>query len=82
MSAGPTPACIDKTLDARGLECPLPLLKTKQQLAAMASGERLELWASDPGSWEDISSFAALSEHILEQREQVDNDFHFILRKG
>ncbi|MGJ8521593.1 Sulfur carrier protein TusA [Carnimonas sp. R-84981] len=72
----------DKVVDARGLACPLPLLKAKQALAGMAVGQRLELWASDPGSWADIASFVALSAHQLVLKEQVNDDYHYILVRG
>ncbi|WP_025732595.1 sulfurtransferase TusA family protein [Carnimonas nigrificans] len=77
-----TPLEADKMVDARGLACPLPLLKAKQALAAMEAGQRLELWASDPGSWEDIASFATLSAHQLALREKLEGDYHYILVRG
>jgi tRNA 2-thiouridine synthesizing protein A len=46
-----------KTLDAIGLSCPLPLLKTKKTLAAMDLGEILEILSSDPGSQKDIPKY-------------------------
>ena len=72
----------DQHLDARGLNCPLPLLKAKQRLNAMAPGEKLWVQASDPGSWEDFARYAELSSHQLESRQQVDADYHFVLIRG
>ncbi len=48
---------VDKTLDARGLSCPMPMLKTKKVLKEMKSGEVLEVLGTDPGSKNDIPSF-------------------------
>jgi tRNA 2-thiouridine synthesizing protein A len=52
-------------VDARGLACPLPLLKAKQALRHMQSGECLRLEATDPGSLRDIKVFAEMSGHKL-----------------
>ncbi|OHV13438.1 sulfurtransferase TusA family protein [Kushneria phosphatilytica] len=73
---------IDRTLDATGLSCPMPLLKAKQALAEMNSGERLYVRASDPGSWRDFESFVAMSRHELVSREERDGLFHYVLIKG
>ncbi|RKR06664.1 tRNA 2-thiouridine synthesizing protein A [Kushneria sinocarnis] len=73
---------IDRTLDATGLNCPMPLLKTKQALAEMNSGERLHVMATDPGSWRDLDSFVALSGHAFASREERDGLFHYVLIKG
>ena len=44
-------------LDARGLTCPMPLLKTKKELKVVPEGEILEIWGTDPGSKNDIPHF-------------------------
>jgi len=69
-------------VDARGLPCPLPLLKAKQGLVGLSEGEYLELLATDSGSWRDIASFAELSPHILVSREEDAGEYRFVLRKG
>jgi len=53
-------------LDARGLQCPLPLLKAKQQLNRMAAGEQLRVLATDPGSLRDFQVFCQQSGNTLE----------------
>jgi tRNA 2-thiouridine synthesizing protein A len=65
-----------KELDARGLNCPLPILKAKKALADMASGEVLKVIATDPGSVRDFQAFARqtgnnLLEHAADNREFV-----------
>ncbi len=58
-------------LDARGLACPLPLLKAKQALRHLSSGQCLRVLATDPGSLRDFKAFADLSGNaLLEQSEQ------------
>jgi TusA-related sulfurtransferase len=68
-------------LDARGLHCPLPLLRTKLALASLACGEQLEVLASDAGAWGDIPAYLALSDHALVSREETaDGDYRFLIR--
>jgi len=56
---------ITLTIDACGLSCPLPLLKAKQGLTALNSGESLLLLATDPASQRDVVAFTELSPHTL-----------------
>ncbi|MDR9467023.1 sulfurtransferase TusA family protein [Marinospirillum sp.] len=72
----------DQHLDARGLHCPLPLLKAKQRLNSMQPGQQLLVWASDPGSWDDFASYADLSSHELVSRKQQGDEYHFVILRG
>jgi len=47
----------DQTLDAKGLNCPLPILKTKKMIKSMSSGQTLQVMATDPGSIADMTAF-------------------------
>jgi len=69
-------------LDARGLSCPMPLLKTKLELNRMQTGDILEVLASDSGSARDIPAFLELSRHELVSLEERDGEFHFVIRRG
>ena len=70
-----------QTLDARGLHCPLPLLRTKLKLAGMSAGEQLEVLASDAGAWGDIPAYLALSDHALVSREETAaGDYRFVIK--
>ena len=71
----------DIILDARGLMCPLPLLKAKQALNTMACGEVLHVMATDAGSQRDFQRFCELSGHALLATSCLDTDFHYWLRK-
>jgi len=73
---------ISATLDARGLNCPLPILRTKKELAKLSKGETLEVQASDPGSVKDMSSFCQQTGHELISSENQDGNFTFVLRKS
>ena len=72
----------DDVLDARGLPCPLPLLKAKQALARLAPGQLLEVQATDAGSWRDFETFIAQSAHEMLAREEQGDIFHYWIRKG
>ena len=71
-----------RELDTCGLACPLPLLKAKQALNSMASGERLQVTATDQGSWRDFQVFASHSGHKLLERHQLDGIYHYLLEKN
>ena len=71
-----------RELDTCGLACPLPLLKAKQALNAMASGERLRVHATDPGSWRDFRVFAEQSGHRLLESSEDNGMFVYLLEKS
>lgn len=72
----------DDVLDARGLPCPLPLLKAKQALSRLSSGQLLEVMATDAGSWRDFETFIAQSDHAMPAREEHGEVYHYWIRKG
>ncbi len=69
-------------LDARGLSCPLPLLKMKQALSHLKAGESVLVLATDSGSVRDFHSFIALSEHSMVEFSEEDNHYSYIIEKG
>ena len=71
----------DKELDARGLSCPLPILKTKKSLNELASGQVLKIVATDPGSVKDFDAFANQTGHALLSSTVEDKNFIFFLKK-
>lgn len=71
----------NQTLDARGLNCPLPILRTKKTLGAMASGDTLKVVATDPGSLKDMVAFCSQTGNILLSSQQAGSDFEFLIRK-
>lgn len=71
----------DKELDARGLNCPLPILRTKQSLAGMVSGQVLRIVATDRGSVIDFQVFAEQTGNELLSLSEVDQEFIFFLKK-
>jgi tRNA 2-thiouridine synthesizing protein A len=71
----------DKELDARGLSCPLPILKTKKSLNELTSGQVLKILATDPGSVKDMQAFANQTGHALISSAEVDKTYTFLIRK-
>jgi tRNA 2-thiouridine synthesizing protein A len=72
---------IDQELDARGLNCPLPILKAKKALTSMQSGQVLKVVATDTGSLRDFAAFAKQTGNELLSQETVGNDFVHILKR-
>ena len=70
-----------KELDARGLNCPLPILKAKKALADMTSGQTLRVIATDAGSVRDFQAFAKQTGNELVEQQTVGDEFIHILRR-
>ncbi len=70
-----------KELDARGLNCPLPILKAKKALAELESGQVLRIVATDPGSVRDFQAFAKQTGNALLSHVQQGTEFTFLMRR-
>jgi TusA-related sulfurtransferase len=70
-----------RELDARGLNCPLPILKAKKALADMSTGEVLKVVATDPGSVRDFQAFARQTGNELVEQNSGDAEFVHYLRR-
>ena len=71
----------DQTLDAKGLNCPLPILKAKKALTAMSAGSTLEVLATDPGAVKDFAAFSRTTGHELIEQSVDGNVYRFVLRR-
>jgi tRNA 2-thiouridine synthesizing protein A len=71
----------DRELDARGLNCPLPILRAKKALNDMSAGQVLKILATDPGSVRDFQAFARQTGHRLLSSDEAGGEFVFLLRK-
>ena len=72
----------DKEVDARGLICPLPILRAKKMLASMQSGQVVRVVATDPGSVKDFQAFARQTgNELVQQGETADKAFEFFLKR-
>lgn len=70
----------DQTLDAKGLNCPLPILKAKKALKTLSAGQTLEILATDPGSVADFGAFCRTTGHELVEHSIDDNTYRFIIK--
>ena len=71
----------DILLDARGLLCPFPVLKARKALAAMKSGQCLEVLATDPGSQADFRAYCEATGYELRISEQNGDEFRYLIKK-
>ena len=71
----------DRDLDVKGLNCPLPILRTKKTLAEMESGQVLRVQATDPGSLKDFPAFAKQTGNQLVELREENRVFEFYLKR-
>ncbi|MEM9434897.1 MAG: sulfurtransferase TusA family protein [Pseudomonadota bacterium] len=72
----------DDEIDARGLLCPLPVLKARKRLQALSAGQCLRLLADDPAAIVDVPHFCAEQGHTLVERSDSPDGPAYIIRKG
>lgn len=82
MCSQQEPCDVAVELDARGLSCPMPLLKAKLEMNGLASGQVIKVIATDPGSQRDFRSFARLAGHQLVHEDETGGVFRYWLRKA
>lgn len=73
---------VTERLDARGLNCPLPILRTRKALNRMDSGSVLEVIATDPGAVKDMSAFCTQTGNRLVSSSEANNSFVFLIEKA
>jgi tRNA 2-thiouridine synthesizing protein A len=71
----------DREVDARGLNCPLPILRTKKTLNDMSSGQVLRILATDPAAVRDFQAFAKQTGNQLLKHGEQDGAFFFLLKR-
>ncbi len=72
----------DVLVEVENLRCPMPLLKTKQALSSMKSGQVVKVLTKDSGSWRDIPAFVEISNHSMIEKQKQDDMYIFIIAKG
>jgi tRNA 2-thiouridine synthesizing protein A len=72
---------VARTLDLQGLACPLPIVKTSRAVREMASGELVEVLATDPGSVQDFSAWCRSTGNELVEQSHQDGVFRYVIRK-
>lgn len=68
-------------LDARGLKCPMPIVRTAQQIKSIASGELLEVLATDPGAVADFAAWSRSTGNEIVESSTADGVYRFVLRR-
>lgn len=71
-----------EVLDAKGLNCPLPILKAKKAITKLMAGETLQIFATDPGSVRDFEAFCRSSGHQLLESGEERGVFHYLIKKA
>lgn len=71
----------NQELDARGLNCPLPILRAKKAIAGLAEGEVLKVLATDPGAVKDFEAFCKQTGNELLQSQSAGDGFEFLIRR-
>ncbi len=72
----------DITLDARGLLCPLPVLRARKRLESLASGQHLHMYADDPAAIIDVPHFCHEAGHVLLDSREADDAMLYVIQKG
>ena len=68
-------------LDCRGMNCPLPVLKTKKAITALSAGDVLKVVATDPGSVADMAAFSRRTKHEIIEQSEGGGEYVFYFRK-
>lgn len=72
----------DHIVDARGLQCPMPVIKLSQAITSAQPGDTIELISTDRGSCSDVPAWADDMGHTLKEQFETENEFHFVLVKS
>lgn len=72
---------ITQTVDAKGLSCPMPIVRTAQAMKALPSGAVVEVLATDPGSTKDMVAWAKATGNELIEQTVDDGTFRFVIRR-
>ncbi len=70
------------TLDTKGMNCPLPILKAKKALKGLAGGESLQVLSTDPGSVKDFEAFCRSTGNELVESNENDGVFTYLIKKS
>ena len=81
MTTDTVPTADTVKLDARGLKCPMPIVKTAQTIKTVASGQLLEVLATDPGSVADFAAWSRTTGNDIVTSSEQDGVYRFVLRR-
>lgn len=72
----------DKTIDTKGANCPIPILKAKKAIAEVPVGGTLEVLSTDPGAVADFQAFARQTGHTLVEHSESEGVYRFLLQRA
>lgn len=72
----------DIVIDAKGLACPMPIIKAKKGIDSIQNGETMELYTTDKGSMNDFKAWVNQTNHELVQANEENGVFKFVVKKG
>lgn len=72
----------DKTIDVKGANCPIPILKTKKGIAEVPVGGTVEVLATDPGAHSDLTAFCHTTGHTLIEHSEGDGVYRFLIQRA
>lgn len=81
MSDSSSPKQANQILDCIGLYCPMPVIRTKQEMDKLAVGENLEVLADDPAAEEDLKAWAKRTGHKILEIEKINEGLRFLIKK-
>ena len=81
MSDSSSPKQANQILDCIGLYCPMPVIRTKQEMDKLAVGETLEVLADDPAAEEDLKAWAKRTGHKILEIEKINEGLRFLIKK-
>lgn len=73
---------ITQTLDAKGLACPMPIVRTKKTMDQLHSGDILEVLVTDKGALSDFTAWAASGGHTIVEQKEIDQILYFYIKKA
>lgn len=73
---------VNQILDAKGLSCPMPIVRTKKAMDTMESGQVLEVQATDRGALADLTAWSAAAGHTLLEHKEENNILTFFIKKA
>jgi len=73
---------VHTTVDAKGLSCPMPIVKTAQAAKAVPSGELIEVLATDPGSVKDFAAWTRSTGNAIVEQAEADGVYRFVIQRA
>jgi tRNA 2-thiouridine synthesizing protein A len=73
---------VHTTVDAKGLSCPMPIVKTAQAVKTVPAGELIEVLATDPGSVKDFAAWTRSTGNAIVEQTETDGIYRFVIKRA